>query len=86
MPRLSENERNQAIGMLAGGMSARVVVPWFGCCRKMSDRLASRYQQTRAVHDRQRPGRPLVTTARADRFITLTHLRQRQLAATVTRY
>ena len=84
MPRLSENERNQAIGMLAGGMSARVVARRFGCCRKTIDRLAARYQQTGAVHDRQRPGRPRVTTARADRFITLTHLRQRQLAATVT--
>ncbi|MES9901740.1 MAG: helix-turn-helix domain-containing protein [Sedimenticola sp.] len=84
MPRLSENERNQAIGMLAGGMSARTVARRFGCCRKTIDRLAGRYQATGAVHDRQRPGRPRVTTARADRYITLTHLRQRRLAATVT--
>ena len=58
MPRLSENERNQAIGMLAGGMSASVIARRFGCCRKTSDRLAARYQQTGAIHDRQRPGRP----------------------------
>ena len=57
-PRLSENERNQAIGMLAGGMSASVIARRFGCCRKTSDRLAARYQQTGAIHDRQRPGRP----------------------------
>ncbi len=62
MPRLSENERNQAIGMLAGGMSARTVARRFGCCRKTIDRLAGRYQATGAVHDRQRPGRPRVTT------------------------
>ena len=84
MSLLSENERNQAIGMLAGGMSARVVARRFGSCLKTIDRRASRYEQTGAVHDRQRHGRPRVTTARADRFITLTHLRQRQLAATVT--
>jgi len=73
-----------AIGMLAGGMSARVVARQFGCCGKTIGRLAARYQQTGPVHERQRPGRPRVTTARADRFITLTHLRQRQLAVTVT--
>ena len=74
----------RSIGMLAGGMSARVVARRFGCCQKTIDRLADRYQQVGTVHDRQRPGRPRVTTARAYRFITLTHLRQRQLAATVT--
>ncbi|WAQ94934.1 TCB2-like protein [Mya arenaria] len=80
MPRLSKNERNQAVGMLAGWMSAMVVARRFGCCRKTINLLVSRYQQTGAVHDRHLR----VTTARADRFITLTHLRQRQLAATVT--
>ena len=75
MPRLSEKERKQAIGILVGG---------FGCCRKTIDRLAARYQQTGAVHNRQRLGRPRVTTARADRYITLTHLHQHQLASTVT--
>jgi len=58
MQRVSENERNQAIGMLAGGMSARVVERRFGSCRKTIYRLAARYQQTGTVHDRQRPGRP----------------------------
>ena len=68
--------------MLAGGMSTRAVARRFGCYRKTIDRLAARYQQTRAVHDRRRPGRPRVTTARADCDITLTYLRQ--LAAKVT--
>jgi len=84
MPRFPKNERNQAIGMFAGGMSARLVALRSVCCRKTIDRLAARYQQTGTVHDRQRPGRPRVSTARANRFITLTHLRNRQLAATVT--
>ena len=50
--------------------------------RVLSEDDAAWYQQTGAVHDRQRPGRPRVTTARADCDITLTYLRQ--LAATVT--
>ena len=93
MPWLSENEGNQALGMLAVGMSARVVAPRFGCCRKTIDHLAALYQQTGAVEDRQRPGRACVMTARGDRNvmtargdrnIRLTHLHQHQLAATVT--
>ena len=36
------------------------------------------------VCDPQRPGRPRATTATADCFITLTHLRQHFLPATVT--
>jgi len=51
--------------MLAGWMSARVVARRFGCLRKTIERLAARYQQTWTVHDRQGPGRPRVTTARA---------------------
>ena len=61
MPWLSVNERNQAIGMIVGGMSARVVARRFGCCRKTIDRLTVRYQHTGAVHDLQRPGRHRVT-------------------------
>ena len=36
------------------------------------------------VCDRHRPGRPRAATATADRFITLTHLRQHFLPATIT--
>ena len=50
--------------------------------RVLSEDDAARYQQTGVVHDWQRPGRPRVTTARADCDITLTYLRQ--LAAKVT--
>ena len=46
--------------------------------------LTTCYVHTGTVRDRQRPGRPRATTARTDRFITLTHLRQRFLPATAT--
>ena len=41
---------------------------------KTSEIRHFRYQQTRAVHDRRRPGRPRVTTARADRCITFVNV------------
>ncbi len=84
MPWLSEKERHQAIGMLTAGATARDVARLFGCCRKTIERLAARYRHTGTVRDQPRAGRPRVTTARTDRFITLTHLRQRRLPATVT--
>ena len=38
---------------------------------------------TGIVRDCQRPGRPRATTARKERFITLTHSRQRLMPVTV---
>lgn len=84
MPRLSENERNQAIGMLLAGSTAVAVSAHFGCSRQTIQNLQSRYVATGSVHDRQRPGRARATTQRTDRAITLTHLRNRFLPATVT--
>ena len=67
--------------MHVGGMSTRIVL-W----SDWDDHLAAWYQVTRAVHDKQRPDRLGVTTARADRYSTYvdTHLCQHQFAATVT--
>lgn len=84
MPRLSEAERNQVLGMLEAGIASNAIARRFGCSRKTIQRLVTRYQQTGTVRDRPRPGHPRVTTARTDRYITLTHLRQRRLPATVT--
>lgn len=84
MPRLSENERNQAIGLLLGGWTAVAVAGHFGCSRQTIQNLLSRYVATGTVRDRQRPGRARATTLRTDRVITLTHLRNRFLPATVT--
>ena len=44
--------------------------------------MRQRFQQTGGVADRRRLGRPSVTNPRADRFITLTHLRRRFQTAT----
>ena len=81
MPKLNNNERNQAIGMLNADMSATVVSRHFGCTRKTIERLPRRFLVTGNVADRPRSGRPRVTTAADDRYIVLQHLRNRRLTA-----
>ena len=78
MPRLNNDERNQAIGMLNAGRSATVV------SRKTIKRLQTRFRVTGNVPDRPRSGRPSVTTAADDRYIVLQHLRNRCLTAAAT--
>ena len=84
MPKLDNDERNQAIGMLNAGMSATVVSQHFGCTRKTVERLQRRFRVTGNVADRCRSGRPRVTTAADDRYIVLQHLCNRHLTAEVT--
>ena len=62
MPRLNNDERNQAIWMLNAGMSATVVSRHFGCTRKTIERLRTRFRVTGNVANRPRSDKPLVTT------------------------
>ena len=82
MPRLHQNQRIQALTMLARGDNVSNVCRSFGCHRNTIIRLRQRFQQTCGVADRRRPDRPRVTNPRADRFITLTDLRRRFQTAT----
>ena len=82
MPRLNQNQRIQALTILARGDNVSNVSRAFGCHRNTIIRLRQRFQQTGVVADRRRPGRPRVTNPRTDRFITLTHLRRRFQTAT----
>ena len=82
MPRLNQNQRIQALTMLARGDNVSNVSREFGCHRNTIIRLRQRFQQTGGVADRRRPSRPRVTNPRTDRFITLTHLRRRFQTAT----
>ena len=77
MPRLNQNQRIQALTMLARGDNISNVSRAFSCQRNTIIWLRQRFQQTGGVADRRRPGRPRVTDSRTDRFITLTHLRCR---------
>ena len=82
MPRLNQNQRIQALTMLARGDNVCNVSRAFYCRRNTIIRLRQRFQQTGGVADRRRPCRPRITNPRTDRFITLTHLRRRFQTAT----
>ena len=76
MPRLNQNQRIQALTMLARGDNVSNVSRAFGCHKITIIRLRQRFQQTGGVADRRRTGRPRVTNPQTDRYITLTHLRR----------
>ena len=56
MPRLNNDERNQATGMLNAGTSANVVSLRFGCNRKTIERLRRPFRVTGNVADRSQSG------------------------------
>ena len=66
MPRLSENERNQALGMLMVWATKQHVANAFGCSVSTVTRLAQRVQATGSVRNRPRPDQPRVTNRRQD--------------------
>ena len=84
MPRLSENQCNQAIGMLQTGAMVNDVAKHFECSRQTIHNLNTRFAITSSVGDRPRPGQRRVTSQQDDRYITLTVLRNRFLPATAT--
>ena len=88
MPRLSTEDRWQAIGMLRAGVAIREVAWHFQCHHSTIVRLNRRNADTGTVNDRPRMGQPRVTTAAQDQHIVLTHLHNRfqtsvQTSATV---
>lgn len=84
MPRLTDAERNNAIGRLEVGVTQQAVARHFGVSRQTIAALWTRYHNTQSVNDRPRSGRPRVTTAAQDRYIRVRHLRDRTTTATST--
>ena len=84
MPRLSQNQRMQAVGMVEGGLRPVEVARRFGVTAAVIYRLLNRYRITGSTADRPRSGRPRVTTPAQDRYIRTSHLRDRFLPATRT--
>ena len=84
MPRLTEVQQGQAIGMLLQGQGQLQVAAHFGVHIRTIQHLVQRVRVTGRVIDRPRSGRPRVTTPHQDRFIRLAHLRNRHLTATET--
>lgn len=84
MPRLSGSQRDQAIGRLNAGQTARHVANHFNVHVRTIYRLQQRFQATGSTSDRPRSGRPPVTTLRQDRQIVRSHLQNRFARATET--
>ena len=62
MPRLPDNLRSEAIGMIVAGMTPAAVARRLNCHKTTIARLVQRFQATGSVKDRQRPGQPKITT------------------------
>ena len=75
MPRLSEQQRNQAIGMLRAGFGYLHVAPQLNCDHSTIFCLLIRYQLSGTRNNGPRPGQPRVTTPRQDIFIRQWYLR-----------
>lgn len=84
MPRLSHADRNRAIGLLEAGQSCRMVARRLNVHHSTILRLKQRQEETGQVADRPRPCQPRITTARQDRLMRLTHLRNKFQPATQT--
>ena len=84
MPRLDPATRNIAIGRLQAGESQNEVARTLNVNQSTNCRLCSRFQQTGSTNDRQRSGRPRITTPGQDRYIRVFHLRIRTVAASTT--
>jgi len=84
MPRLTDAQRNNAIGRMEAGESQSDIAVVLNVTQSTISRLWSRYQQTGTSRDHPRSGRPRVTTVAQDRYIRLRHLRQRFLTASST--
>ena len=83
MPRLSEAQRHEAVGMLRS-MAATNVARFFNVHKSTIHRLSQRLAQSGTVSDRRRSGRPRVTSVAEDRHIRTTHLRERFTTASET--
>ena len=70
--------------MLQAGQTPTAVARPLGCHFSTVARLSQRHQITGSVNDRPRTGRPRVTTAAQDRYIRVTHFRNRMMPATRT--
>jgi transposase len=84
MPRLDPATRNIAIGRLQAGESQHEVARTLNVNQSNISRLWNRFQQTSSTNDRQRSGRPRITTPELDRYIRVFHLRNRIVAASTT--
>ena len=75
--RLSQDQRNQVIGVLMAESTVNDIAHHFGCSRQTIHYLMDRFNKTGYVRVLARPGRARVTTLRPYRDNALTHPRNR---------
>ena len=68
MPRLRQNDRERAVGMVQAGMTHQAVADHFNVSRITISRLMIRLRQPSRTNDRPRNGRPCVTSQHQDRY------------------
>ncbi|MES9991864.1 MAG: helix-turn-helix domain-containing protein, partial [Candidatus Thiodiazotropha sp.] len=84
MPRLNNEDRARALGMLESGQSQDYVARRFNVSRSKIVQLVRRVNATGSLSDRPRPGAPRVTSVLQDNFIRVCHLRDRYVTAQST--
>ena len=84
MPYLSNDECNRVVTMLLQGATQQEVATALGVHQTTVHRLHGRLVHFGNTDDKSRSGRPRVTTARQDRLMRLTHLRNRTRTAVET--
>ena len=85
MPRIPQNLRERATGMLnAGMMMNAVTMTNTGCSTRAIRHLRQRFQATGRTEDRPCSGRSRVTTRCQDRYILKTHQRNGFQTTTAT--
>ena len=77
MPCLTKYQRLSAFGMLQAGLAQNIVARHFDVHRNTIQSLLRRFRQFENTRDRQRPGRPHVTSRQQDNHIRMVHLRDR---------
>ena len=85
MPRMSQQDRAIAVGLLEANWPVKAVARRLGVSPKAIRKLHDKFERTGAVQDLPRSGRPRVTTRRADRYLGNIALRTRTLTANEVR-
>ena len=81
MPRIRQNDTEQAMGIVQAGMTHQVVADHFNVSRITISSIMIRLRQTGRTNDRPPNGRPRVTPQRQDRHLRPIHIRNRMIMA-----
>jgi transposase len=84
MPRLTENQRLHAIGMLQAGLAQHIVARHFDVHRYTIQSQLRRFRLSGNTRNRQRSGHPRVTSRQQDNHTRLVHLRDRFETSSLT--